>query len=162
MKNKTIAQTRARLNGYIAEYEKRLQGYAEKHGTQSDNYRVRLAGITAKVRIWKDDLKRLDAPQAKYDQCNKVISLAGDYYGYPINVEKLRFCTAYPEEVLFIAKYIVEEIGPGSQQKTGGIFRQSWAYRRDYVTDAMGKDPQIRRRYKVFKTYINNHLINPL
>lgn len=162
MKNKTIAQTRARLNGYITEYEKRLQDYADKYGTQSDNYRVRLAGVRVKINLWKEDLANLDAPQAKYDRCLKVVDLAGEYFGAPVNIRKLRFCTAYPEEVLFIAKFIVEEVGPGSRQKIGGLYRQSWAYRRDYVADAMGKDPQIRRRYKVFKTYINNHLINPL
>ena len=158
MKARTITQQRAKINGFISEYEKRLKGYADKYGTQSDNYRVRLAGISTKINLWREDLRNMEKPQAKYDRCNEVVRLAVEYYGGPINISKLPFCTAYPEEVLFIAKYIVEEIGPGSRVKVGGLYRQSWAGRRDYVTDAMGKDPIIRRRYKVFKQYINKHL----
>jgi len=105
----TIAQRKARLNGWIKTYEQRMEQYKQTYGKDSIPARIQVQRCRYKIRLWKQQIDRLNLSKVitKQEIVSKILELSERYFeqkleynrGYSLYKAPLKY---------YISKFVVD------------------------------------------------------
>lgn len=105
----SIAQRKARINGWIKTYEQRMEQYKQTYGYDSVAARIQVQRCRYKIRAWKEQLDRISKSKAitKKEIVCKVLELSERYFeqkleynrGYSLDKAPLKY---------YISKFVVD------------------------------------------------------
>ena len=106
---RTIAQQKARINGWIKTYEQRMEQYKQTYGYDSVAARIQVQRCRYRIRLWKQQYERLSKSKAmtKQEIVSKVLELTETYFeqkleynrGYSLDKAPLKY---------YISKFVVD------------------------------------------------------
>ena len=153
----TIAQKKAKINGWIKEYESRIEKYKIEHGERSFRYSILKKSCEHKIISWKKDIANLNKIKDNKPLIKKYQLFAEDYFGVILVFKGTRDINIYNYPIkYFLIKFLVE-CGFGSTQ-THQVLNcgERTLYRnRDATTEYFKKDKNLRIEYKKFKKRMN-------
>lgn len=149
---KTIAQKRAKINGWIKEYEKRVGVYKLKYGGQSNISKFQAQRCGYKIKIWRNQLKEV----TKQHLINKkivakfVYKKTCEYFGSDINLNaQMRWGSlGRKPQNYYISKFLVDYglISDDSMIHIKSL-KRSMYWRRDALT----KSNEHKNSYRAYK-----------
>jgi hypothetical protein len=154
----TLAQRKAKINGWIKEYEKRLKLYEKKYGKYSLKYKTTSQLIKQKISLWKlqyDKIGKID----KSDSIKKIVLISEEYYLGSVKFSKKGGLSNVSEHRSFLCKFLIDANYGG--RKCGELLktsRENLLVIRNNTTKSISESTELRERYKLYKLYINNNL----
>ena len=105
----TIAQKKARINGWIKTYEDRMKSYVEKYGYDSIESRIQCQRCRYRIRLWKQQLDRLNNSKfiVKQNVVQRVLEFTETYFEKKLKDEKGYTLNNSPIKH-YISKFIVD------------------------------------------------------
>lgn len=174
----TLAKRRGKINGFIAEYKKRIKAYRQKYGYKNRIKNLQIEGCKLKIEAWEKELERL---AKRYDPIKDMmkairftttwfgdnpagaIRRAGDkgsiQNGYGVENNKSKF---------FLAKFSIENgllptgrgRGDSTQETTLlGITHSACIERRAKAIVAMRKSKALSAEYRLFEKALQEFLV---
>jgi len=151
---------RAKINGWIAEYEKRIEQYKVKYGEKSFLFRHHNERCQYRIRAWKQEYKLLSEKQDFSEMLGLIISFTTEYFGKSIKGKALRTKTLEEEKhKYYICKFVVDlHVYDGTRAKSFPIPRSTVYLRRDQVTEWIKRNPKNRANYNGYKNHLRGFL----
>lgn len=149
---KTIAQKKAKINGWIEEYKKRIQDYKLKYGNKSFKALHYQRSCIFKIQSWRLELKSLNKKQMidKFAIAKFILLKSNEYFGKKITFGKdgKGSNLEYNPERYFVSKFIVDNGLGGEQSAIALKSDQNRLYsRRDMLT----KSKEHKNAYRAYK-----------
>ena len=149
----TIAQKKAKLNGWIKEYELRIEKYKKEYGERSFKYSILKKSCIHKIASWGKEIKNLEKIKNNKPLIKKYQLFAEDYFGVILvfNGSRNYNIHNYPIKY-FLVKFLVECGFGGKQIHEVLHCGENTVYRnRESATNYIKKDKNLRLEYKKFK-----------
>lgn len=152
----TIAQKKARINGWIKEYEKRIEEYKEKYGYESRKFVMFRNNCKWKIKDWKKKYQELSKPRLdKIYVVKAILGKSKEYFisdleynrGYSLDMSPFKY---------YIAK-LVQDLGLNNKYTARQVLKSEYRKvieRRDVLT----KNKEHKSPYKTYREKIIKHL----
>lgn len=154
----TLAQRKAKINGWIKEYKKRLKIYEKKYGKYSLKYKFTSQLINQKIGLWKlqhDKIGKID----KSDNIKKIVLISEEYYLGNVKFSKKGGLLNVSEHRSFLCKFLIDANYGG--RRCGELLnttKENLLFIRNNTTKNISQSIELREKYKLYKSYINNNL----
>jgi hypothetical protein len=153
----TIAQKKARLNGWIKEYQGRIERYKLEHGERSFRYNLLKKSCDFKIQSWGKDISNLEKIKNNKPLIKKYQLFAEDYFGVILVFKGTRDVNIYNYPIkYFLVKFLIE-CGFGGKQihEVLNCSERALYSNRDSATRYIKEDKELRLEYKKFKKRMN-------
>lgn len=152
----SIAQRKARINGWIKTYEQRMEQYKQTYGYDSVAARIQVQRCRYRTRLWKQQIDRLNSSKAitKQEVVGKVLELTERYFeqkleynrGYTLDKAPLKY---------YISKFVVDN---GLINKYTAILLHT-APRKAYERrDVLTYNQEHKNTYRAYRLTIESEL----
>lgn len=157
----TIAQRKARLNGWIKTYEDRIEMYKTKYGPKSMKGSGYIRYCKFKIEGWRKQYAKLDKMRSTLDKASVVkfiLAKTEEYFGEPVVYSKSRHDNADNSPgKYYLSKFIVDK-GLCSADSCAAInTRERAVYAR---RDSLTSNKEHKNSYRAFRIYMDEVLSN--
>lgn len=157
----TIAQRKARLNGWIKTYEDRIEQYKVKYGPRSMKGGNYIRYCKFKIEGWKKQYAKLAKSKSVIDKAlvvKFILAKTEEYFGEPVVYSNLRNVNVdIAPGKYYLSKFIVDK-GLCSDDSCAAIKTKTRsAYQR---RDTLTADKNHKNRYRTFRIFMEEALSN--
>lgn len=153
---RTIAQQKARINGWIKTYEQRMEQYKQAYGYDSIAARIQVQRCRYRIRLWKQQIERLSNSKAitKQEVVKKVLELTETYFEQKLTYNRGHKIETAPLKY-YISKFVVDN---GLLNKYTASILQTASRKAYERRDVLTHNKEHKNAYRAYRLTIEAEL----
>jgi len=156
----TIAQKKAKINGWIKEYQNRIEKYKQKYGEDSFKSKLYQRSCFFKIASWRKDIEALNKRNMidKFAVAKFILSKSEEYFGRKINFGRdgKRANLNQDEARYYLSKFIVDSGLCGEDSCIALKATRNRMYQR---RDILTKSIEHKNTYRAYRLTIEAQLL---